>query len=95
MKIALPLDEFDLGGSIASLKDVKAWALVDIGIDQKLYKKFEDIDDFIDFVVVDSKDEEVERFLDEGIDILIAPFQKSIDDIVEAFMFKELYELGN
>ncbi len=38
--------------------------------------------------------EYVWQFQEEGIAILVAPKQRSIDEIVEAFLFKELHDLS-
>ena len=47
---------------------------------------------WIDAVVVINELEYVWPFMDEGIMALIAPTQKSIDEIVEAFLFKDLHD---
>ena len=47
---------------------------------------------WIDAVVVINDLEYVWPFMDEGIIALIAPYQKSIDEIVEAFLFKDLHD---
>ena len=49
---------------------------------------------WIDSVVVINDLEYVWPFMDEGIIALIAPSQKSIDEIVEAFLFKDLHDFS-
>ncbi len=94
MNIAIPLDESD---TICSINDVKVWAfaLLENG-ETKEIKRFESrdkFDGFVDFVVVKDRNDEFDDFLDEGSDVLVAPFQKSVEDILEAFVFRELYQL--
>ncbi len=83
--------------NIASLNSVQKWVFVSLkdGTTKeiKTFDKKENIKDLIDFVVVKDKDEDIDEFLDEGIDVLVAPFQRSVEEIVEAYMFKELYEI--
>jgi hypothetical protein len=61
----------------------------------KTYKKKDDINEFIDYVILSSKNEDINEFLEEGISVLLAPFQKSIEDVIEAYMFRELHEVTN
>jgi hypothetical protein len=62
-------------------------------------QKIEYLDDrtkyteWIDVVVVASKDDYVWPFMEESIPVLEAPVQREIDDVIEAFLFKELYEV--
>jgi len=94
VNIAVPLDEND---DICSINDAKVWAFVLLeNGETKEIKRFgsrDKFDVFADFVVVKDRDDEFDDFLDEGSEVLIAPFQKSVEDILEAFIFKELYRL--
>ncbi len=98
MILLIPIDEKSYeDAKIVSLEDMKCWIVVemDAGFIKK-YSFFDNknsIDDFIDFVIVRSVDEDVEEFLNEGIDVLVAPSQIHVDDIVEAYKFKELHEI--
>jgi len=54
---------------------------------------WEEIDEFFEVVVVKSKDDYVWPFFEQSIPVLEAPFQESIEEVMEAFIFKELYEV--
>ena len=96
MNLLIPIDEEQ---NISYINDLKKWIVITLDngnkIGEKSYKSRDDINEFIDFVVVGSQNEDVEDFLDENIGVLVAPYKMDVDGIVEAFIFKELYELGN
>jgi predicted Fe-Mo cluster-binding NifX family protein len=83
---------------ISSIEENKAWAFVSLEEGRVLSVEFfdrrEDINSWIDAVVVINELEYVWPFMDEGIIALIAPTQKSIDEIVEAFLFKDLHDFS-
>ncbi len=94
MNILIPINTQK---EICSLDSKNAFAFVTMkdGTIEKtdFYQTKEEINELIDYIVVENKDEFVSDFFLEGIGILIAPLQKSIEDIVEAYMFRELHEL--
>ena len=97
MTILIPVDKKNENEClISSIEENKAWAFVtlDEGRVEKVefYDRREDITELIDAVVVINDLEYVWPFMDEGIIALIAPTQKSIDEIVEAFLFKDLHD---
>ncbi len=96
MNILIPLDNEQ---NISNLSKPKDWAVVTLDNGNKInemhYKNKDDIKELIDFVVVKDKNEDVEDFLDEDIGVLIAPNKMNTDEIIEAFIFRELYELGS
>ena len=96
MNILIPLDDEQ---NISYISEPKEWAVVTLDngnkINEKRYKSKNDINELIDFVVVKDKNEDVDDFLDEDIGILIAPYKMNTDEIIEAFIFRELYEMGN
>lgn len=99
MNILLPMDCDDVQeAQLVSLNDVKKWALINLEEGQVVeinhFDTREEIDEWIDCVVVINNSEYVWPFMEEQIMVLVAPFQRSIDDIVEAFLFKELHEIG-
>jgi hypothetical protein len=99
MNILLPLDcKDEEEAKLVSLNDVKAWAFIDFneGRVQKLdfFDTKDQIDDFIDCVVVTSDKEYVWPFMEENIAVLVAPTQRYIEDVIEAFLFKELHDLS-
>ncbi len=98
MLILIPLDSNSKENANITLSTkAKFWAVIDLqnGKIQKIsfYKKREEIEDFVDVVILPSKNDYCWPFIEENIPVLIAPVQKSIDDIIEAFLFKELYQL--
>jgi len=95
MNIMIPINEEK---NLCSLKSRSSWAIVTLeeGNTEQIsfYENKEKIKDSLDYVVLNSKDEPLDEFFDDGIDVLIAPIQKTIDDIIEAYMFRELHEVG-
>jgi len=55
--------------------------------------EWQSIDEFFECVVVKSKDDYVWPFFEQSIPVLEAPFQDTIEEVMEAFLFKELYEV--
>lgn len=99
MNILLPMDSDDVQeAQLVSLNDVKKWALINLEEGQVVeinhYDTREEINEWIDTVVVINNFEHVWPFMEEQIMVLVAPMQRSIDDIVEAFLFKELHEIN-
>jgi hypothetical protein len=99
MNIIIPVDGKDIEESqISKLDDAKAWILMEFEdgkfIKEEFYDKKEDIADWIDIAIVSSDKEYVWPFMEEGITVLVAPMQKYIEDIQEAFLFKELHDLN-
>ncbi len=101
MLILLPLDSKDLDeAKLCRLDDVAVWGLVDLQ-DGKIQKidlsegAWQDIEEYFDCVVVTNKMEYVWPFKEQSIPVLEAPTQRYIDDVIEAFLFKELYEVEN
>ena len=79
------------------ISEAKSWALVEADgggvVDVTFYDNREDIEEFIEAVIVKSKNDDVAPFFEESIPVLETPAPMDIDDIVEAFMFRELYEV--
>jgi len=99
MKIVIPFDSDDLEeGQISPISDAKSWLLFDMeegkSTNEKFYQTWEEIADFIDIVIVKNQNEYVWPFMEKNIAILVAPMQKYFEDIVEAYIFKELYDLN-
>ncbi len=98
MILLIPVDEKNLEeAKIVTFNKRAVWMVVEM--EQGFVKKQifvdskEDVDDYIDYVIVKSKDENIEEFLDEGIEVLIAPLQRYVEDVIEAYKFRELHEL--
>ncbi len=99
MKLLLPMDSDDTQeGQLVSINDVKKWAVLEIESGQvveiEYYDDKETINDWLDAVVVVGDFEPVMEFIEQQMMVLVAHTQRSIDDIVEAFLFKELHDLA-
>ena len=83
---------------ISSIEENKSWAFIKLDEGKissiNFYDRREEISEWIDAVVVINDLEYVWPFMDEGIIALVAPSQKSIDEIVEAFLFKDLHDFS-
>ena len=85
-------------GKLVNLDKVVIWGIFDLqeGRVQKI-EYFEDRHEYkamIDVVVVADKNDYVWPFMEESIPVLEAPIQRDIEDVIEAFLFKELYEVN-
>ena len=95
MNILIPVDDKQ---NISYIKESKGWSVITLDngnkIDEKKYSSKDDIKELVDFVVVKDKNEDVDDFLDEDIRVLVALSKMDVDEVVEAFIFRELFELG-
>ncbi len=99
MKILLPMDSDDTQeGQLVSINDAKTWALIDLEAGQVVeidyFDTKEEVNDWVDAVVVIGDFEPVMEFIEQQTMVLVAHTQRDIDDIVEAFLFKELHDLA-
>ncbi|MBU1642151.1 hypothetical protein KKE54_02210 [bacterium] len=99
MKILLPMDSDDTQeGQLVSINDAKTWALIDLEAGQVVEISYfdtkEDVNEWLDAVVVVGDYEPVMEFIEQQTMVLVAHTQRYIDDIVEAFLFKELHDLA-
>lgn len=100
MLILIPVDHADeTNAKIVALATVSKWAL--INFDEGTVKStrfFDDRtqsgEDWIDFVVLKSNFENYMEFMEEGMMVLCVRTEETIEEIVEAFKFKELDEVG-
>ena len=100
MTIIIPVDSKNRDECvISSIEENKAWALVRLDegkiCEVEFYDRREDILEWIDELVVINDKEYVWPLMDEGIAVLIAPYQKSIDEIIEAYLFKDLHDFND
>jgi len=100
MLILIPVDGADKKkAKITTLVSVQKWALVDFdqGIIQSV-RLFEDRtqtgEDWIDFVILKSNFENYMEFMEENMMVLVIREEETIGEIMEAFKFKELDEVG-
>ena len=99
MNILIPVDECDIEeAQLVSLDEVNFWLLLDITegkiISNQFFQTREEISDWIDVAIIKSQSENVWPLMDDGIAILVAPLQRYVDDIVEAYLFKELHDIN-
>ncbi len=98
MKLLLPMDRDDTQeGLLVPIAEAKQWALVDVeGGEVSEIRFFADKDAAMNAwpgaVVLTSDFEPFMEFLEQQMMVLVAHTQRSIDDIVEAYLFKELHE---
>ena len=98
MLILVPMDSDDVQeATLVPLAEVKKWALLNVEEGQLVevthYDNREDISEWVETVVVINEQEYVFPFMEEQIMVLVAHVQRSIDDIVEAYLFRELHEM--
>jgi len=99
MRLLVPMDSEDIEeAKLTKTADVKIWAqlLIEEGelvevIHNTEWEKFEA---WSDYVVVCDDGEYVWPFIEYNMLVLVAYTQRYIDDIVEAYLFKELHELA-
>ena len=99
MNILIPTDVANMeDGKISLLDEAKKWLLIDFDLGKiqnyKFYDKKDDINELYDVVIVKNDKEYVWPFMEQGIAVLVAPIQLYIEDVMEAFLFKELHDLN-
>ncbi len=99
MLIWIPVDGSDGKNSkITKLIELKQWALVDFDEGEvkstRFFDKREDFTEWVDFVILENKFESYIDFMNEGMMVLCVREEESIEEITEAFKFKELDEVG-
>lgn len=99
MYVLIPMDSDDIEeASLVKIEDAKVWAqllieegeLVEINhsVDRDGFENMSEV------AVVINDNEYVWPFMEQNMMVLVAHTQRSIDDIVEAYMFKELHDLA-
>ena len=100
MKLLLPMDrEETQEGMLVPILEAAAWAIVDLEEGQVSEISFfgdkeTAMEAWPDAIVVAGDYEPVMEFIEQQMMVLVAHVQRSVDDIVEAFLFKELHELA-
>jgi len=100
MLILIPVEGTDpKQARVTQLFDAKKWALIDF--DEGVVKTVTFYDDrtqtgadWIDFVILANKFESYMDFMEEGMMVLCVREEETIEEIIEAFKFKELDEVG-
>lgn len=74
------------------------WATVEVEegkvVEINFYTDRTQIDGWLDAVIVTNNYEPVMEFIDNQMMVLVAHTQRTIDDIVEAYLFRELHDLS-
>jgi len=98
MLLLIPIDKKDYeNANITRINEKNIW--ITIEMDNGYIEKYsffdnkDDIEEMVDYLIIKDKNDNIEEFLDEGIDVLMAPLQNDIEEIIEAYKFKELYEI--
>lgn len=99
MTVLIPVDSKNQDeANIISMNEKHTWAFVTIDEGQTtsciFYDDRNDINEWVDSVVVINDKEYVWPFMEAGMIVLTAPLQKSIEEIIEAMLFKELHDLS-
>jgi len=100
MYILIPVDSNKREtAKLTTQADMKIWALVEFENGKAKTVSFnEDRTAFgiewIDFIVLDNKFESYVDFMGEGMMCLVKRKEETIDEVVSAFAFKELDEIG-
>ena len=99
MLLLVPVDSTDTQtAQIASVFEAKGWVQLRIEkgkLVEVLYnEKFDGFATWSEAVVVNSDTEPVMDFINMSMIILVAHTQKTIDEIVEAYLFRELHDLA-
>ena len=83
---------------ITKVFDVKVWAQLRIEegelVEVVHNEKFDGFENWSEAVVVNSDGEPVMQFMEMSMIVLVAHTQKTIDDIVEAYLFRELHDIA-
>ncbi|HHB93827.1 MAG TPA: hypothetical protein ENK88_01590 [Campylobacterales bacterium] len=99
MLIWIPVDGVDEKHSkVTKVANAQKWALVDFDEGEvksiRFFDKREDYSDWVDFIILENKFETYIDYMNEGMMVLCVREEESIEDIIEAFKFKELDEVG-
>lgn len=99
MRLMVPVDCNEAEeAKITKLDDLKYWAVFSVNegrfSDTVFYNSREEIKEWVDIVVVIDKNEYVWSFMEENIAVLMVSTQRYIEDIQEAFLFKELHDMN-
>ncbi len=101
MLIAIPVDRANSSEAVITTQpEANFWAVVSFEEGKiksvEFYKTLQEVDiDWLDFVVLKNKFENYLNFMEEGSMVLVTRAdQNSIEQIIEAFKFKELDEIG-
>ncbi len=99
MLLLLPMNGDDTQESeLVGILSATYWATVEVEegqvVEIKFYTDRSEIDGWLDAVIVTGNYEPVMEFIEHQMMVLVAHTQRTIDDIVEAYLFRELHDLA-
>jgi hypothetical protein len=99
MILLLPMNGDDIEESkLTDIFSASFWATIEIVegrlIDTSFYTSYGEIINQAEGIVVCNDYEPVMEFFEAGLVVLVAHTQRYIDDIVEAYLFRELHDLA-
>ncbi len=99
MLLLLPMNGEDTQESeLTGILTATHWATVEVEegkvVEINFYTDRTQIDGWLDAVIVTNNYEPVMEFIDKQMMVLVAHTQRTIDDIVEAYLFRELHDLS-
>jgi predicted Fe-Mo cluster-binding NifX family protein len=99
MLLLLPMNGDDTQESeLTGILSATHWATVEVEegkvVEINFYTDRSQIEGWLDAVIVTNNYEPVMEFIDNQMMVLVAHTQRSIDDIVEAYLFRELHDLA-
>ncbi len=100
MLIWIPVDSSDAqSAKITLLSSLVKWALVNFEEGETRWVRFYDTreeagESWADFIILENKFENYLEFMEEGMMVLVRRQEEMIEEIMEAFKFKELDEAG-
>ena len=99
MYVILPMDSKDVQeAKITKINDAKVWTQLFIEdgelVEVNHASTSDGFENFSEAVIVCDDGEYVWPFMELSMMVLVAHTQKTIDDIVEAFIFKELHDIA-
>jgi hypothetical protein len=99
MFIWIPVDSNnEKTAKVSKLFDVKHWALIAFDEGEvkstQFFDKREAFTEWVDFIVLESKFDSYIEFMNEGMMVLCVREEETIEEIMEAYKFKELDEVG-
>jgi len=97
MLIVVPVDTNNIEETkITSVKDARYFAFLKLGDGAKVLKsEFKESfhNEMFDYIVVNSKNEDLDEIVETGVRALLARPNMYVEDILEAIMFAELDEI--
>ncbi len=99
MFLLIPMNGDDTQESkLVAINDATHWAVVEIEegrvVEINFHEDRNTIEEWLDAVIVIDDFQPVMEFIDKQMMVLVAHTQRTIDDIVEAYLFRELHTLA-